>query len=205
MSKYKAYQVDESAMHNEFNDIDMSEQYPNVSLVGNRHLMGYKAPIYEEAERVINDINYRGLTAEDLTVVYAISASYAHEVMDLYERDGDGSVDLLTLILESLDEDGRRYEVTTLRGYGQSDWMRCVKPVSTDVRYLESIYFGLYNEYRIVVDEDEPTEDEYYTLVHQINFTDPKDELCNIIGCAPEELTVYDIDGYKRTPIYKVV
>lgn len=205
MSKYKAYQVDESVMHNEFDDIDMNEQYPDVSLVGNRRMMGYKAPIYEEAERVINGLNYHDVTVEDLTVDYAISTSYAHEIMDLYERKGDGSEDLMLLILEALDEDGRCYEIETLRGCGQSDWMRCVKPVSTDVRYLESIYFGLYNEYRIVVDEDEPTEDEYYTLVHLINFTDPKDGLCNIIGCAPEELTVYDIDGYERTPIYKIV
>lgn len=109
---------------------------------------------------------------------------------------------------------GRKYEVITLRGCCQGDWVECCKPVdSLDVDWLEGNYFNTGSEWICYM---EPVEieagvelsaDEVKELAENLDDScstysvkwgedEIMEDLADCIGCKPEDVIMIDYDEH---------
>lgn len=99
---------------------------------------------------------------------------------------------------------GNRFETRTIKGYCQSDWNEIIYDAGikdSDIRYIESMYFGMYSEVRIVESENS----EYWTeIIHDDlwNIKDNHSELCKYFD-VPEDSVIYLADGTITTTNWK--
>ena len=91
---------------------------------------------------------------------------------------------------------------TTLRGCCQGDWVDVFYDAqfwsAEDLERLEIEFFNQGTEY--ILQDDGCA---YYC--HGINDEDNKEELTGELGCKPEQITLFNISGYRTTPIYTEV
>lgn len=112
--------------------------------------------------------------------------------------------------------DGREYAWRTLRGCCQGDWIECFYPSAdydkTSLETLESLYFNTGSEW-IFDDECQynPETDEPGDIcgcsVYCTSWNDDgiRREIADAAGCKPEEVTMYQFDGYTQIERYKAV
>jgi len=108
---------------------------------------------------------------------------------------------------------GRKYEIITLRGCCQGDWVECCKPVdSIDNDWLEGNYFNTGSEWicymepveieaGIELDADEINELaenlEDSCSTYSVKWGDDEilEDLANCIGCKPEDVIMVNYEG----------
>ena len=102
---------------------------------------------------------------------------------------------------------GKKYAVKILRGNSQSDWIECYYPAdeytNKELDILESEYFNLGTEW-IIHDGDTapngPDEIEGYSLYC---YDDPRREIALCADTTPENVVLWEFDGWTHTPRYK--
>ena len=111
---------------------------------------------------------------------------------------------------------GNEYDWKALRGSCQGDYIECFYPAAeydqTSLKTLESLYFNTGSEW-IFDDEGQynPETDEPGDIcgcsVYCTSWNDDgiRREIDDAAGCKPEEVTMYQFDGYTQIERYKAV
>lgn len=138
--------------------------------------------------------NHHMISMGDDTLIKVIEGEYYDD--DLAEAIGDGyDYD----ILEELKKvTGKEWNMTTLKGYSQSDWQDAyyTDEISKDsLKYIEAIVMGKCDQYK-----DE--EGCYYTIPHDICWQGKK-AICDYIGISAEDTTIYEVTHYD--PVYEEI
>lgn len=102
---------------------------------------------------------------------------------------------------------GKKYAMCVLRGDSQSDWIECYYPAEEytlkELHMLESEYFNLGTEW-IIHDSDtapeSPDQIEGYSLYC---YEDSRREIALATGVTPENVVLWEFDGWTQTPRYK--
>lgn len=131
------------------------------------------------------------------------------DMNDAYEKSYEErgaicrALDLLT---------GKNWTWTELHGCCQGDWVLCYYDTDTwdreGIEYLEATYFNMGTEWIVHDGPDAPTspEDIEGCSYYCVEYGDAlKKELAGMIGCAPEELVMYEFNGFTRIAKYKEV
>ena len=114
---------------------------------------------------------------------------------------------------------GKPYTLACIRGCSQGDWQYVLYPheeVSEKaIRALESEYFNTGTEWILHDDISEEDLDEdsfpsglgggYSVYCHECGDDDRRKELASYIGCGESDLVMYRFEGFRQTPIYKLV
>lgn len=120
----------------------------------------------------------------------------------IYERfDGEKKI-LRALHLVT----GKRWEKKTLRGYCQGDWQDIYYPAADytaeDLKLLEIEYFNMGSEW-IIETEEEPEGFSMYCYGDSPEAI--RAEIAALEGVKPEEVKIFEFDGWTRTAKYKEV
>ena len=94
---------------------------------------------------------------------------------------------------------GIDHKWATLRGCSQSDWQHIIYPAKLGADWLRSFeieYFNTGTEWEI--------EEEQGLFIYCTNI-DPRAEIADVMGTDPDDVILYEFDGWKRTPKYKEV
>ena len=113
--------------------------------------------------------------------------------------------DAITAALELIT--GNEYECATIRGCCQGDWNNIIYPAEYGREWLENFeieYFNTGDEWQI--SEGIPDGDDcYYFYSHAWNEDGIRAEIAAAAGGDPDDVILYVITGYTRTPEYKTV
>ena len=166
-------------------------------LYGNRHCRGIeKASWYQNANRIINDINIYDDYPEDMSEE---TKAKIREILD-YSSD-DVPVEVLRILYPD-DE----FKTGTISGYSQGDWEYYIVKGDVDVEQLEAYYFG--NVVDIFVKDNE---EEYGDVMTREELWDIEREGYEKVFrerydiAADEELKIYVADGYVQALNWKMV
>lgn len=132
-----------------------------------------------------------------------------HEWRLLMERGAKDDDDLYCRALELMT--GHKWEYTTIRGCCQGDWQGCYYQVDawTDkaLEYFETEYFNTGTEWEIHDGSDDiegPEDiDGYMYYAHEWGIDGIRLEIAESEGVKPEEVKLWEFDGYNKTPRYK--
>lgn len=208
-TKTKVYIYEGSECYTDFADNIDDYIKDKFCIFGNRHYNEYNKDI-QWMETIINlstDIqcHYNIDNPEDvqeLSENYDIPEENILEVAAIIDKyNNPETVEAITEMLNAVY--GNRFETKTIRGYCQSDWNEIIydEDIKESIRYIESMYFGMYSDVRIVEDEN----NEYWTEIIHDDLWELKDnhsELCKFLD-VPEDSEVYIQDGYTTTPNWK--
>lgn len=208
-------------------NLDLSDEWPGISLTGNRDFKGYKTPEYEAAERIDeaaeewsnareNGEPCRIIEALDLYEIYKHNGKrWSQRELGRWKRlfedygsnpcDGGNAdrrtVDALNLIT------GRRYAKTTLRGCVQGEWINCYYPVDgythKDLDRLEMEYFNTGEEWHVFdADPDDGDPQESFTVyVYSWSDDEKRQKIAAAAGWGtPEEVELHPFIGWTRLP-----
>lgn len=210
--KYYAKQVDpEFAEDNLFwngkNGLEiMDEVYAeNIIIKGNREYLSYYPEDLENLEKNIEYFIYDLDTGEKITslVNYYFKKRngkrWSKHELALWKKVAEEENLELALSLIT----GKEWRKVTLRGYSQSDWQGAY--VSNEIKqndlcYIEMCYFNTGLQYDFFNNKEEFDEDCPATSY----YVSDKKELLKRIGCAPEEIEIYDFADYVKTAQYKL-
>ncbi len=220
--KYNCYQVAPEYRESPFY---MDEYgWENITIDGNKDFKGRQTPEYEKlcdhfydaAEDWLNR-DYYPVTLQEVLKDWGFekpdgkkwTTKEKHLWRVLFETDQylerDENVCAALALLT-----GKKHNCTIIRGCCQGDWNYIYYPVDEydlkSIEYLEAEYFNTGDEWRVVALFDDGTEDEdevFYTYTHE--WRDQAVELADAIGCEPDEIELYEWDGWARSPIYKKV
>ena len=113
--------------------------------------------------------------------------------------------DAITAALELIT--GDEYDAATIRGCCQGDWNNIIYPAEYGREWLENFeieYFNTGDEWQI--SEGIPDGDEcYYFYSHAWNEDGIRAEIAAAAGGDPDDVILYVITGYTRTPEYRMV
>ena len=135
----------------------------------------------------------------------------AEEYASCKTRDENGIICKVLSIVT-----GKEYDWRALHGCCQGDWIECFYPAAdydkTSLETLESLYFNTGTEW-IFDDEGQynPETDEPGDIcgcsVYCTSWNDDgiRQEIADAAGCKPEEVTMYQFDGYTQIERYKAV
>ena len=102
---------------------------------------------------------------------------------------------------------GKKWRSFTIRGYCQGDWQEgyASEEVSNkDIKYIEMCYFNTGSEYIVYEDRHDFTHNENGCSFYCDSYNS-KSYLADLLGCEEKEISMYDWDGYTKTPKYKHV
>ena len=114
---------------------------------------------------------------------------------------------------------GKQYSWKSITGCSQGDWQYVLYPykeVSENaIKALEAQYFNTGTEWIV---HDEITEEDlvedispsdlsggYSVYCHAWGDEEIRSELASYAGCDPKDVVMYKFEGYKQTPIYKLI
>ena len=103
---------------------------------------------------------------------------------------------------------GRRYEETTIRGYCQGDWARCIYPADdfpNGLKYFEADAFGMFREYEIHDGDEAPNGPEDISGYFMRVYDDPAKEIAAETGVKPDEVQIYNFGGYRKIAYWEAV
>lgn len=99
---------------------------------------------------------------------------------------------------------GQEWGWGTIRGSCQGEWQNVIYPEndwdSAALEIFETEYFNTGDEWDIVDESGESWGSEY---THAWNTRETITELSQILGCSPDDITLYRFDGWIKTPKYK--
>lgn len=104
---------------------------------------------------------------------------------------------------------GEEFKWCTLSGCCQGDWQYCIYPASYGDGFRDTLakeYFNTGSEWIIHEGDDAPEEPEDvdgYSMY--CTSYDPRDEIADAHGVQPDEVQLYEFDGYTRRAIWKAV
>lgn len=99
---------------------------------------------------------------------------------------------------------GKKWNKVDFTGYSQSDWQTCYYCEDVDVDYitfLEYMYMGKYNVFKIYDEEDE--DDALWEEIPCFVVWKGKKAICDYAGYDPDLCTVLQDDGYVQVRKYK--
>lgn len=212
--------------------LQMCEEYPEYTFIfGNRHFFGHRAEeidaIREALEAIAGDLYcIKNRAHEDDEVCKIVRDHFPG-------RDVGGGygvhdcVKLAGLALEFCDSPHDRAEeygiiadalavmhrepftACLLHGCCQGDWQYCIYPASYGDSFRDTLaaeYFNTGTEWIIHEGDDAPEEPEDidgYSMY--CTSYDPRVEIADAHGVQPEEVQLYEFDGYTRRAIWKAV
>ncbi len=110
---------------------------------------------------------------------------------------------------------GKKWDFRVIRGCCQGEWQNCFYPVddwsSEDLKRFEIEYFNtgtqwLVDDGKFCPDTDSPLYINGYSVYCTAwNLDGIKQEIANIAGTKPADVTLYAFDGYVKTPKYREV
>jgi len=208
--------------------LDLSDEWPGISLTGNRRYNGYKTGAMEDAERATTDAAEEWSNAREngehtrIIDVLDLYEIYKHngkrwtprelgQWKRLFEDYGsnpyDGrnadrrTVDALELIT------GKRYAETTLRGCVQGEWISCYYPVDDythkDLDRLEMEYFNTGEEWHVFDDDpdDGDPQEDFTMYVYSYKDDEKRQEIAAAAGWGtPEEVELHKFSGWTQLP-----
>lgn len=116
-------------------------------------------------------------------------------------RHTDEEATIFCEVLELITGTARKFAM--LRGCCQDDWQYIIYPAKWTHETLNAFeveYFNLGTEWEIQEGEDE--DNTYYLYCTSY---DPRAEIAEIVGTEPENIILYEFDGWEHTPKYKEV
>ena len=127
-----------------------------------------------------------------------------------YTRCHSRSIQKIRVVLRVLElVRCEKYEHATIRGCCQGDWQEIIYPASYGNNFrndFETEYFNTGTEWIIHDDDTEPEEpgdiDGYAIYCYTY---DPRAEIAEYTGTAPENVTLYEFDGYTRLGKWRAV
>lgn len=196
--------------------IDITE-YPEIEIFENRSFAGHKSELYQKIPDILEDLAdemrksnapfARGLEWDHILTKYAPPegradytelerAQWWEIVTEWAYTDNETApiINALSLIR------GKKYELATIRGSVQNEWQNILYPLEYGEKWLrafETEYFNTGSEWCIKENEDDQG---YYMYCIT---DDPRAEIADITGAAPENIILYYFDGWTKTPIYK--
>lgn len=211
--------------------LQLCEEYPeNVFVFGNPRMIGHRADEIEEIREALENIaadieesgkhpcdeidvwetveNYFPARADGkpwvvgnimLIVKYALElAEHPHKKRDEYEIIADA--------LELVHDE--QFRVCLLRGCCQGDWQYCIYPAAYGDEFRETFeaeYFNTGTEWIIHEDDDAPEEPDDVNGFSMYCTGDPREEIAAEMGVNPDDVVLYEFDGYTRRACWKVV
>lgn len=190
----------------------------NVFLYGNRNYQRRAHGIFEDIDGRIQDIaeEWDSLQAgesayksfadilHDLAPKTDGSAyaraerlEWAHVAKEWFTTDKEEKCILDALRLMT----GAEYKKSTLCGSHQGDWLHIIYPAEYSAEWLRTFeveYFDTGTEWSI--DEGDGNIYTVYCTTY-----DPRAEIAETVGTAPENIKLFEFDGWTRTPKYKEV
>lgn len=175
-------------MYYGFGDIqDILEGNDGYYKTPEQYINDYFPKIYGDKKYSSEDILYITKTLQDLETA---------------KRDEQEELILKLMFMMT----GQVYNCTYIRGCVQSEWQEIYYPVeqytAANIRYIEACYFNTGTEYMVYevdmegrIDEDEGYSD--YCITYNI-----KEELAEHVGCKPQAIIVYNVDGVVHSHIY---
>lgn len=218
MSRFVAYQIDP-----EYQESPFYQFYPDfpedISVFGNKSYRARYTPEIDSIMEVMDKTGFLWSLSCDETFdeqkatiteyfddfdVSRITDENMRKLIDFFLDNEDVAFDYLHKRIFSI-LTGRKYDCRRINGCCQGDWNYIFFPedewTDQDIDRFEIEYFNLGDEWK-VVDEDDPEFPVFY-YTHEWNHQVRKYELAQMIGCRPEELTMFEFVGYTRTPEYR--
>ena len=127
-----------------------------------------------------------------------------------YTRCNSWGIQEIRVILRALEMvRGEKYKHATIRGCCQGDWQEIIYPASYGDTFrdtFEAEYFNTGTEWIIHDDDTEPEEpddiDGYSLYCYTYN---PRAEIAEWAGVDPENVILYEFDGYTRRATWRAV
>ena len=200
-----------------FND-DVYEE--NVIITGNNEYLDHKTIEFQRLEEFDKAYDYeygnRCYWANDSEFINCYlkksngkkySTQEIHQWKELFKKYEE-RYRLEDITCEALElMTGKQWYWFTIRGCMQREW-QCgyVSEVITrnDIDYIEMCYFNTGSEY-IVYESKDDFNNEENGISYYVDSYNSKQALIEAIGCEPDEIEVYEFDGYTKTPKYKLV
>ena len=211
-------------------ELDLADTWPGVSLTGNRHLCGYTAEEYDDAERATNEAaeeynNGKEWTGERVTLRDALR-DYGIEkrngkqwsprelgqwkrLFEEYDRNPYDRRNAERRLLTALQLiTGEPYERDTLRGCSQGDYIECTYPrnkySAADLARLEKEYFNTGEEWTIYDDDpnENPDAESFSMYVYSWDDDEKRKEIAAAAGVDPAEVELHAFTGWSRSACY---
>ncbi len=211
--KIIAKQVDPECQDSNFDSV-ITFMNNDIVFVGNRDYRSHTTPEYDLLIKYIGnaayDYAYNITNINDTLLNYGFtnptgknwSKPKLHQWRGILEADNLEDDENIIKALNLLT--GGNWEFTKIRGYCQSDWQGVYYDSSKwskdDIKALEIDYFNLGTGYDCYPADD--PEDTTYIYVY---YDDAKKEISDCYGVKPDEVVIYQFDGYTKTPKYKLV
>ncbi|MDL2206550.1 hypothetical protein LJC33_06560 [Eubacteriales bacterium OttesenSCG-928-N13] len=102
---------------------------------------------------------------------------------------------------------GKEYSFDTIHGCCQGDWQNCFYPAELNpgfIEVFETEYFNTGTEWIVHDEKDAPeTPEEISGYSIYCCSHNPADEIAKETGTTPDNVILYEFDGYVKYPIYK--
>lgn len=192
----------------------------NVYVFGNRDYIGIRADeisdIYNALEELADDLDFSpddahfiekadgsDYTPEEWKKLARLAREYAGIISGKGRSDRECASDALALI------HGEPFVFKGLRGCCQGEWQWCIYPASYGDSFRDTLaaeYFNTGTEWIIHEGDDAPEEPEDVDGCSMYCTSyDPRAEIADAHGVQPEEVRLYEFDGYTRRATWKAV
>ena len=211
--KIHAYQVPPEQQES---PLIIFDEFPdNVEIYGNRNYREHTSDTFRNLPGMLDDIadelydlenglkNYTDFST--ILEAYTGRDNYTRQErkkwIDVIKRwtETDEETSVFCDVLQLLH--GREYASATICGSCQRDWQYIIYPAENGAEWLRAFeceYFNTGTEWTIKEEDG----DEY--TVYCTTY-DPRAEIANITGADPDDVILYEFDGWERTPKYKEV
>lgn len=179
----------------ELESLQQNIEWFNSDLVG---YQGFHGNLTELANYYFKKHNGKRWSKHELALWRHVS-----DLTEDYSSDNEEEAYLLALKLIT----GKEWRSICIKGFCQGDWQEgyVSSDISQeDVNYIEMCYFNTGSEYKIYESKEAFDNKEPDTSMY-IDSYNSKETLCKMLSCEPEEVEVYDFDGYTKTPKYVLV
>ena len=215
--------------YNRKDGLDLSDFWPEITLTGNRDFCGYKTPLFEDAEKIDEAadewINGKEWTGEAVRIVDALrdygiekqnGKNWSPRELGQWKRlfqswdrnpwDCRDAEDRIVAALELMT--GRKWDVVTLRGCSQGDYIDCYYPRDKYSRkaldILETEYFNTGEEWTVYDgDPDEnPDADHFSMYVYSWKDDEKRQEIADAAGGDAADVELHEFTGWSRIACY---
>lgn len=194
------------------------EDFPeDVEIFGNHRLYSHVSQQFNNIPSLLDDLtdeidylqagknHFRDL--QTILEAYTGRDNYTRQErkkwLDIVKRwtDTDEEITVFCDVLDLLR--GKPHKIATIRGCCQSEWQRIIYPAEYGREWLEEFeaeYFNTGTEWQIY---ENGLDGDYYTAYDTKNS--PREFIAEITGSQPENIVLFEFDGWERTPKYKAV